>query len=141
MTPLLSLCISFSCLLIGVQAPKPPPTALEGTWREPLLPGENAANRLAVTIKGDEITVVWYDGVYRGIIQHGPIRDHVVFAFSIIQIDEKGEKQPRTHNCRGLKQSNELFLQVDPQPVPVPAGRSLERKLAPVTFHLEKVEQ
>jgi hypothetical protein len=139
MTPLLPILLALSCLLTGAQAPKPPPTAMEGTWREPLLPGEKAANRLAVTIKGDEMTVVWYDGVYQGLIQHGPIADHVVFAFSITQIDEKGAKQLRTHNCRGLKQSDELFLQVFPGQVLDRESRRLEN--APVTFRLEKVKK
>jgi hypothetical protein len=139
MTPLLMLALN--CLFIGAQAPKPPPTALEGTWREPLLPGEKAANRLAVTITGDEITVVWYDGVYRGSIQVEAVQRFYVASFRITRMDEKGQPQEKTHIGRCLLENSQLWIQVNPVPVPVRRGGSQFHELAPVTFHLKKVQK
>ena len=62
MTTLLALC----CIFMGVQDPKLPPTALEGTWREPLLPGEKLADRLRLMCTGNKITLALEDQVLEG---------------------------------------------------------------------------
>jgi hypothetical protein len=139
MTPLLSLCIALNCLIIGAQAPKPPPTALEGTWREPLLPGEKAEDKLVVTIKGEEVIVMWYEGTFRGTLRTDSLKERVVIFGDITLINEKGEHLRRTHNCRWLLYDNQLFLEVSPVRGLKPSKHRLE--LAPVTFLLEKVRK
>jgi hypothetical protein len=139
MTPLLSFCIAFSFLLIGAQAPSPPPTALEGIWREPLLPGEKAADKLVVTIRGEEVTVMWYEGTFRGTLRTDSLNERVVIFGDITLINEKGEHLRRTHTCRWLLYDNQLFLEVSPVRGLNPSKHQLE--LAPVTFHLEKVQK
>lgn len=139
MTPLLVLVIALSFPSIGAQVPKPITTELEGTWREPLLPGEKPADRLVVTIKGEDVTVVWYDGVFRGTLLTSSFREREISYSSISSIDEMGEKQRRTHSCRWLLHDNQLFLEVSPIRRVDQSDRRLD--LALVTFRLERVKK
>jgi len=143
MTPLLTspLVIALACLSFGAQVEQPPVTgaALEGVWRESLLPGERPADRLVVTIRDEGITVIWYEGVYRGALPTSSLDDRTDMGFSITLIGEKGERRLRTHNCRCLNHDDQLFLQIFPVLGLGSGDHPLD--LAPVKFRLEKVKK
>ena len=141
MTPLLIIPLLFALnwLPVAVQAPNRPVTQLEGTWREPLLAGEKPTSRLVVTIKGEEITVVWYNGVFRGSIETSSSDEHQLKYFMITRVPQEAGDHTATYNFRFIKQSNQLFLQIFPKHRLDSDSRRLET--APVTFYLETIQK
>jgi hypothetical protein len=142
MTPLLGapLLVAVSCLALSAQDAKPPVTALEGEWREPLRPGEKATDRMVVTITGEEITLVVDGVVFRGTIEPDPSGPSRLVRFSIVSTNRKGPGAPHYGLC--LRESDNLLLQVkprDPSVVDKKGGHELQP--APVTFRLEKVQK
>jgi len=123
------------------EEPKPIPTELEGAWREPLKPGEKAADKLTVTFSNDQITLVWAEAVYRGPISPDPERDLDLFRFTITLTDETGKHPERTYIGLCIKMRNQVFLQVEPYPVGSGRGQDWGQRLLPMTFTLEKLKK
>jgi hypothetical protein len=124
------------------EEPKPIPTELEGTWREPVKPGEKAADKLVVTFSNDEITVVWDGAVFRGTVDLDAERHPAFVRFLIIRIDAKGKEHQVPHKGLCLRKDDQLFLQVIPHPPdPKVFEANQTRGPAPVTFTLEKLKK
>ena len=143
MTPLLAapLLVAVSCLALSAQDAKPPVTALEGEWREPLRPGEKATDGMVVTITGEEITLVVDGVVFRGTIEPDPYGPSLPIRFSIASHPKrKGLGAPHYGLC--LRENDNLLLQVkprDPSVADKKGGHELQP--APITFRLEKVQK
>jgi hypothetical protein len=57
MTHLITLMTLIPCFTILAEDPKTPITALEGTWHEPGMPGEDHTVRYKIVFAGDKVTI------------------------------------------------------------------------------------
>ena len=138
----LPLVVALSSLPVAAQDAKKPAGALDGVWREPLLPGEVAEDKLEVTFSGDEIAIAWSKAVLRGNTRQDLERNPVRTIFTITLTQEKTEAPNSAFRGFCFVKENQLFVVVYPRPVNrmvQTGGQMIE--LAPVTFRLEKLKK
>jgi len=121
MTQLAAAMFFTICLpLVGAaQDPKPPATELEGTWREPLLPGEKAADKFTITFAGDQITISTGKDTYAGAFRiEGEITPTRI-TITLDTVDGQLVTGERTYTGKLWVASGQLNWRVDLYPVRV----------------------
>jgi hypothetical protein len=116
------------------QDPKPPVTPLEGTWREPVPPGQKVELWFSATFTGNQVTINLHGTALKGTFEINTLVDPAIITFTFTKSGEVYRGTYRVEN-------DQLFLRINPYsgegrtPTGSPMG------LATVSRTLEKVKK
>lgn len=116
MTPLLAapLLVAVSCLALSAQDAEPPVTALEGEWREPLRPGEEAADKCHVTCSGAKIIVRFNGQLVQGTFETEPGSEPPAISIAVMAVNGRALAEKRVYSGSYCVEEGHLYLRIDP---------------------------
>lgn len=123
------------------EEPKPIPTELEGTWREPLRSGEKSAEQFSVRFRGDQFTILLNGEVFEGTFQLEAREPRGIIVFSIAVKDISVIDRTKKHRASYQVGNGQLFLLIDPYPVSSRQPPDNHLGLASIVFQLEKLKK